>query len=101
MKDWQNFENYTAKKDKGKKQPLSGAGVQKQDVLSKRWLTSNKYTDSQSYSIKKADLKQLELDAAMEGVLPKKEISFGGYDWVLLRRKDFDDMVWDIEKIGT
>lgn len=92
MKDWEQFELEIAQEEGGKRQPLSGAGKQKQDVITKEYLISAKETKAKSYSIKLEDLEELERDAAMNGKLPKMEIRFttgriGHKDWVLVPKE--------------
>lgn len=63
----------------GKRQPGSGnQWHSKADVKTKSWLVECKVTESGSYSLKKADLQTLYIQAAMEGKTPMMEIRFLG-----------------------
>jgi len=85
------YERRIAEEDGEKLQPLSGAGVQKEDSIGKIWLTQCKKTRNSSYKLNLKDLINLELNALQLNKLPKFNICFEQsnkeYEYVIITRK--------------
>ena len=84
-------EKRLAREFKGRRQPGSGHFVGlKGDVLSPKYLFEAKYTDKKSYSLKLTTLEKIECEAARSQRIPVLTVCFGGREYFILRRMDFD-----------
>lgn len=87
-----NYERKLAKEGVGKLIPLSGAGTEKQDLKSELFLIQAKHTDAQVvFSLEKAELLKVVRDAALKGKIGILILDFSGDEYVIVRRRDFED----------
>lgn len=83
-------EERLAKVSGGTRVPNSGRGRQKGDVRHAGWLYDHKYTDNDSYSIKKSDFAKVAQDATRTppGVSPALVLNINGLRLVVMRESD-------------
>ena len=87
-----HYERELAEQKVGKKQPMSGAGEDKNDLISEHLLIEAKSTAAEtSYSLKKADLIKVRRNAAPLGKIGVMYLDFSGQEFVILSRKDFEE----------
>jgi hypothetical protein len=88
-------EDRTAGKYRGSRNAGSGSGwLRKNDVRSENFLIENKLTTgNKSWTIKSADLKELEKQALMEDRVPVLQFDLNGKSYVILTEDDFLEFV--------
>lgn len=92
--DGRAFEDRIAKRTGGKKVPLSGAGIQKEDVIDGKWLVQAKSTNKKSYTLKFLDLQTLASNAMLTGKYPRMEIEDSQGDvYIILRLKEYENLL--------
>jgi len=91
MKKSRKQEKRTAETYKGSRQPASGAGwMRKNDVRSENLLIECKLTENmKSYTVKFAELRELEVRAISEDRLPVLQFDLAGKNYVVLTQEDF------------
>jgi hypothetical protein len=84
-------ERHGAKMDGGRVVPMSGAGRQKGDVRTDMWLSEDKTTEKESFTVTKKALDKIENEAlhTPPGLLPQFRISMPGHRWRMIREQDY------------
>ena len=87
------YENRLAKERKLQKQPLSGAGSSKEDLIGKHELVQCKSTAAESFSLKKTDMLSLGQHAAQLGRTGVLYLEMGASEYVVMRRPDYESLI--------
>ena len=74
-------------------QPGSGAGIRKGDLIVENFLFDVKMTTKNSYSLNSELLKKISQYAFRQALKPGIYLSIAGEEWVLIRAKDFLELV--------
>lgn len=86
------FEDEVARRTGARKIPMSGAGVEKEDLVDNNWLIQCKATEHRSFSVTLADWQALKFHALQRGLKPRMEIRISDQDFVLIDTKTFDEV---------
>lgn len=92
-------ENQVAEEVGGRRQPMSGAGYHKGDVKSELRLIEIKFTDKNSYVLKREVLEKVFYEAVYENrELPYLQIRMGKKNYCVVLKDDLEAMVTELKE---
>lgn len=92
-------ENQVAKEVGGRRQPMSGAGYHKGDVKSKLRLIEIKFTDKNSYALKREVLEKIFYEAVYEErELPYLQIRMGKKNYCVILKDDLQAIIEELKE---
>ncbi len=85
----QRSESEGAKSEGGKRVPRSGAGRLKGDIRTSEFLIEDKFTDADSFTLKRSVLDKITREAFTSGRLPQMRVTMPGHKLRVLREVDY------------
>jgi len=97
-------EKQIAKETGGRRQPMSGAGYHKGDVKTKLHLIEIKFTDKNSYALRRDVMKKIFYESVYESskrdedIVPYLQIRMGKDNYCVLRKEDLEAIVEELKE---
>jgi hypothetical protein len=102
MKQVKKQEKRIAKELKGKRIPLSGAGWEKWDVKSDKFIVDCKQTAGKTISLSRKNFEKISRDAIVQGKIPAFHLLFEGSsfpEWVIIPYNFFKNLIEEKNEI--